>query len=186
MLQSPFYKLSKTSEKKLTTSSILLLIILFLVMHYFDSPLHNSISTSGIVSFELAKTLTKTEAILNSWNTISKTAAGMSLGFDFIFLVTYSLVFSLLIHKLNEYLWKGSKIHIIGTILIWCMFLAAFFDIIENIALIKLLLGDLQQTWSTISYYFASFKFSLLAIGILYILINFLLIIFKKIVGKYS
>ena len=81
--------------------------------------------------------------------------------FDFLFLLVYALFISILIHTLNERLWKHTKIYTIGVILIWCMFLAALFDMVENVALIKLLLGDLQQKWSSIAYYFAIFKFSL-------------------------
>jgi len=47
------------------------------------------------------------------------------------------------------------KLSKFGNLLIALIFIAAFFDCIENIALIKLLLGDLEQVWSSIAYYFA-------------------------------
>ena len=149
-------------------------------MRYLDSEIQNNETAQGIISFELAKDLSKSEAILNAWNMESKTAAGMSLGFDFLFLLVYSLFISILIDTLNERLWKHTKIYTIGVILIWCMFLAALFDMIENVALIKLLLGDLQQKWSSIAYYFAISKFSLLFIGILFIVLNSIISLFKK------
>ena len=67
---------------------------------------------------------------------------------------------------------------------IWSVLLAACFDVIENIALIKLLLGDLQQQWSSIAYYFAIIKFTLLAVGLLFILINSILLLVKKIITR--
>jgi hypothetical protein len=149
-------------------------------MRYFDAPLKNPVSPSGIVSFELAKDVSQSEAILASWDEIAKTAAGMSLGMDFLFLIVYSLFISLLIHALNERLWERTKMYKIGLVFIGGVFLAAFFDIIENIALIQLLLGDLQQKWSTIAYYFAILKFGLLALCVLYILINFVLLTVKN------
>ena len=149
-------------------------------MRYLDGEIQNNETAQGIISFELAKDLSKSEAILNAWNMESKTAAGMSLGFDFLFLLVYALFISILIHTLNERLWKHTKIYTIGVILIWCMFLAALFDMIENVALIKLLLGDLQQKWSSIAYYFAISKFSLLFIGILFIVLNSIISLFKK------
>jgi len=106
------------------------------------------------------------------------------MGFDFLFLIIYSLFISILIHLLNEKLWKKSKIHSIGVLLIWFIFLAALFDIIENIALIKLLLGDFQQKWSSIAYYFAVSKFTLLLFGILFIFISSIILCLKKINGK--
>ena len=149
-------------------------------MRYLDGEIQNNETAQGIISFELAKDLSKSEAILNAWNMESKTAAGMSLGFDFLFLLVYALFISILIHTLNERLWKHTKIYTIGVILIWCMFLAALFDMIENVALIKLLLGDLQQKWSSIAYYFAISKFFLLFIGILFIVLNSIILLFKK------
>ncbi len=184
MLASPFKSLSRKAEKKTSITLLVLIVILITVMRYFDAPLKNNISTSGIISFELAKDIDQSKAILNSWDAVSKTSAGMSMGLDFLFLIVYSLFISLLIHKLNVKLWKGSLIYNVGTLLILGVFLAAFFDVIENIALIKLLLGDLQQKWSSIAYYFAIAKFILLAIGILFILINSVQLIIKKIIVK--
>jgi len=184
MLQSPFIGLSKKVEKKITIILLISVVILISVMRFFDTQIQSNDNTNGIISFELAKNISKTETILDSWNILSKTSAGMSMGFDFLFLIVYALFISLLIHKLNERLWKHSKIYILGIILIWCVFLAAFFDIIENIALIKLLLGDLQQKWSSIAYYFAVSKFALLLFGILFIIINSIILLFKKIILK--
>lgn len=184
MLASPYKEISKKIEGKLTVTLLVSIIILMSAMRYFDAPLKNNICTSGIVSFELANDLETSIAILTSWDIVSKTSAGMSMGLDFLFIIVYSLFISILIHLVNEKLWKDSKIYFIGILLIYCIFLAAFFDIIENIALIKLLLGDLKQKWSSIAYYFAIVKFTLLAIGILFILISSVYLLFKKIIVK--
>ncbi len=186
MIQSPFYNLSKKAAKKLIIILSIFIVILIFIMHYLDTQIQNGNSNNGIISFELAKDLSKSISILNSWSLLSKISAGVSLGLDFLFLIIYSLFISLIIHKLNEKLWKYKKMYILGIILIWCMFLAAFFDIIENIALIKLLLGNLKQLWSSLSYYFSIAKFSLLAFGVSFIVVNLLFIIFKKIVSKLS
>jgi len=186
MIQSPFYNLSEKAEKKLTIILLVFITVLIFIMHYLDIQIQNGDNTKGIISFELAKDLSKSISILNSWNILSKISAGISLGLDFLFLIIYSLFISLIIHKLNEKLWKYKKMYTMGIVLIWCTFLAAFFDIIENIALIKLLLGNLKQLWSSLSYYFAVAKFSLLAFGISYIIVNLLFIILKKIVSKFS
>ncbi|MDP3360194.1 MAG: hypothetical protein Q8S41_12695 [Lutibacter sp.] len=180
MLISPFQNISKPSEKKLTIILLVSLIIMFLTMRYFDAPLKNTEAPSGIISFEFAKELSKSEAILNSWNTLAKTSAGMSMGFDFLFLIIYALFFALLIHKINERLWKGLKIHTVGVLLIWCIFLAAFFDMVENVALIKLLLGDLQQKWVSVAFYFAISKFFLLAIGFIFIIVSLIFLLLKN------
>ncbi|NHZ86574.1 MAG: hypothetical protein GWP19_11965, partial [Planctomycetia bacterium] len=59
-------------------------------------------------------------------------------------------------------------------------FVAALFDAIENIALIKLLLGSQNGIYSSIAYYFASIKFAIIAIGIIYIIIGLLTLLFHK------
>ena len=180
MFVSPFCKLTKGSEKRLTIVLLIAIVLIFTAMRYFDTPLKNPVSTSGIVSFELAKELSQSIAILTSWDALAKTSAGMSLGLDFLFLIVYSFFISLLIHRLNERLWKHSKMYNVGIVIIWCVFLAAFFDIVENTALIQLLLGDLQQKWSSIAYYFASLKFGLLALSIFFIIINLILLTVKN------
>lgn len=180
MFVSPFYKLTKGFEKKLIIVLIISLVVIFVGMRYFDAPLKNSVSTSGIISFEFAKELSQSIAILTSWDVLAKTSAGMSLGLDFLFLIVYSVFISLLIHKVNERLWNRSKIYNVGIVIIWCVFLAAFFDFIENIALIQLLLGDLQQYWSSLAFYSAFLKFGLLALSIFYIIVNLILLIIRN------
>jgi len=65
-------------------------------------------------------------------------------------------------------------------LLIWGVFLAALFDAIENIALLNLLSGNLNQVWSSMAYYFAVLKFSILAIVMVYILINLGVLLIRK------
>jgi hypothetical protein len=149
-------------------------------MRYFDAQIQHSGNSQGIISFEFAKDLSTSITILNSWDTLAKTAAGLSMGFDFLFLIVYALFISILIHQINNLLWKHSKFYTLGVTLIWGVFFAAFFDIIENFALIKLLLGDLQQQWSSIAYYSATTKFLLVGLGTLFVLSNSILLVFRK------
>ena len=158
----------------------ILLLIAIVVMRYFDSFLITEISPNGIVSFELAKELSGSKQIINSWDTIAKNAAGLSLGFDFLFLMIYSSFISMLIYNLNKRLFLKTSYHAWQFIIFLIPFIAAFFDIIENIALIKLLLGDLNQIWSSMAFYFALVKFGLLSLGIVYILTGGLILIFIK------
>ena len=100
--------------------------------------------------------------------------------FDFLFLVIYSLFLALITHRLNEKVWKKGKIYQFGILTCYLIFLAAFFDIIENIALMQLLKGDIQQIWSSIAYHFAVTKFGLLVFGLLFIVVSLIKLIFKK------
>jgi len=149
-------------------------------MRNFDAPLKNEICKNGIISFELAKDLDETIKILDSWDTNAKINVSLSLGFDFLFLLVYSSFIALLIYNINNLLWKNNSLFKFGKLLIFLIFIAAFFDIIENIALIKLLLGNFEQIWSSIAYYFATIKFTIILICIVYLFINGLLLLFKK------
>lgn len=172
------YLVRNKKGRKFLLVKLLILVILFaLVMRHFDSYLINDVSKNGIVSFELAKELSKSEDIINSWDTVSKYAAGMSMGFDFLFLIIYSSFIGLLIYNINQSLWKGQSFYAIGVIMIWSIYFAALFDIIENIALINLLLGDLNQIWSSIAYYFAMVKFVIILTCIIYIISNWLIML---------
>jgi len=180
MLQSPFSKLSRSSERNLTIGLLILLLVTISAMVFFDSFLKNELAENGIVSFELAKDLKASNLILNSWNEHAKIAASLSMGLDFLFLIIYASFIALLIHKLNERLWKNKPFYNVGIILVWAAFIMALSDAVENIALIRLLLGDMQQHWSSIAYYFAIIKFTILIIGMLYILLSFMYLLIKK------
>lgn len=170
-----------TSYNRSITILLLLAVLMnIVVMRIFDAPLKNELAKHGIVSFELAKDLHETTKILDSWDVHAKNSAALSLGFDFLFLLAYSSFIALLIFNINNRLWKNSSYYKIGRFLIIMVFIAAFFDIVENIALIKLLLGDLRQIWSSVAYFFASAKFGIITICILYVLCNGLFLLFKR------
>ena len=157
----------------------LLLVINILVMRNFDKPLKNEVCLYGITSFELAKDISKTKVIINSWSETDKISVSMSLGFDFLFILVYTSFITLMVYKINTKLWSGKSFYKVGKILIYATFIAGVFDIIENISLIKLLNGSTAQVYATTAYYFASIKFAILLIGIIYLIGNWVFSIFK-------
>jgi len=159
---------------------LVLLLISIAMMRYLDSFLITERSPNGIVSLELAKESYMANEMILAWDAIAKTAAGLSMGFDFLFLIIYASFISFLILIINKYLFLNSNKRSLGRVFVGLPFLAAFFDIIENIALIKLLLGDVQSKWSLIAYYAAVIKFGLLIIVIVYILIGGVILVYKK------
>ena len=169
----------KTHKTKVTILLLTLLILNIVVIRIFEAPIKNEVCKGGIVSFELAKDLSESVKILDSWDVNAKINMSLSLGFDFLFILVYSSFIALLIFNVNIKLWENKAFYIFGKLLIALIFMAALFDIIENIALIKLLLGNLQQTWSSIAYYFASAKFIIILICITYLLINWVLLLFN-------
>ena len=179
MLKSPFIK---TDKKRLKNRTIILFVLLVLgvaLMRYLDSFLINSVVTKGIVSFELAKDVSVSKNIINSWDAVATAAAGYSLIVDFLFLLIYSSFLALLIHHTNEKVWKNTTIYKIGVVLIYAQFVAAFFDAIENVALLQLF-KKTTQFWTSTAYYFASTKFVLIVLGIIFIVVSWFLKVFRK------
>jgi hypothetical protein len=156
-------------------------LIAFLSMRPFLEPLITPEAPSGIISFELAKTLEQSQAMLSSWNTNAKINAGLSFGIDFLFLFFYSFLFALICFSVAKKYKNNIKwFYKLGIYIAFLQFAAAIFDAIENIALIKLLLGSNNDIHSSIAYYFASVKFAIIAIGIIYIVIGLITSIFQK------
>lgn len=181
MFTSPFSKLNQKQEKKLTIFLVAFTLIFIVIMRYFDSFLTNTVASGGIVSFELTFDIDTANAILNSWDEQAKTAAGMSMGFDFIFPFLYGSLISLLVYKLNKSLWQERSFYSIGNTISWSLGIAIVCDLIENIGMIRMLLGDVSQFWVSISTYFALIKFLIILVGIAYILINSGVFLIKKV-----
>jgi len=159
---------------------LLLLLVAIAVMHYLDSFLITLSSPNGIVSFELAKESYVSVEMIDAWDVKAKVAAGLSLGFDFLFLLIYASFISLLIVKVNKLFFLKKNTGTLEKVIVILPFVAAFFDVIENILLIKLLLGDIQVQWSLMAYYAAMIKFGLLLIAIVYIIVGGVVLAFRK------
>lgn len=171
----------KLTYKQILIISGLFSAVMFITLGYFDIPLKTDAAPNGIISFEFAKNIDQAIAIVSSWDMTAKVYAGLSMGIDFLFLVVYGIFFATACYLIAQnYISKNNWIYKTGLLLAKLQFVAALFDAIENIALIKLLLGSNNSIYPLIAYYFASFKFAIIFIGILYIIIGLLTLPFKK------
>ena len=173
--------ISKLTYKQILIFSGILTIIIFFVLRYFGHPLITNNAPGGIISFELAKDINQSIAIISSWDLNAKVNAALSLGIDFLFLIVYSIFFATACYLVaQKFPNKNNWMYKIGLFLAKMQFIAALFDAFENIALIKLLHGSNINIFSLIAYYFASIKFMIIAIGIIYIIIGLLTSLFQK------
>jgi hypothetical protein len=179
MWNSPFSNLSQSQEKRFTYSLLIVTILVIVIMSSFDRYLTNEIC-GGIIDFEFSKDVETAQKYMDSWGDIGRNAAGLSLGLDFLFPLLYTTFIALLVHKLNVRLWSERSFFKVGLAIIWLQFLAGLFDYVENLGLIKLLLGATEPIWASLAYYFAAAKFLLVFVGIGYILINFGIFLVKK------
>jgi len=175
------YFLNNTKEKNKVLFIILVLCMLVSVfsMQYFDSFLKIDIAPNGIVSFELAKELSNSINIIENWKEKDVLiATGLSIGFDFLFIFTYTTFIALLLFLVS---YRNTKwIYFLGKVLISVILIAGFMDVIENISLINLLLGKQIQIWSSLAFYMAFSKFLFVFISVLFIVVVSFLNFSKK------
>ena len=156
-------------QPKTIIGVFLALFIVFLGMRAFDAPLKNEVSPGGIVSFEFAKELSRTVEIMESWDVHARTSAGMSMGLDFLFIILYTSFLILLLK------WTAKRSHVLNAMnspMQLLLLLAAFCDVVENMALIQLLRGHIDQIWSQTAYYMAFIKFGIIALVLVFLLIQ--------------
>ena len=123
-------------------------------MTVINMPLKNDVSPLGIISFELADDLNRSISILSSWEPDHKSHVAFSLGFDYFFIIFYSLFLSLSCFALSNKP-KGCGIRMAdayeGTFFGWLPIIAGIFDLIENYSLTRLLLGTHSETFSSMA-----------------------------------
>ncbi|MEO9473929.1 MAG: hypothetical protein ABJG41_00275 [Cyclobacteriaceae bacterium] len=167
-------------SKKTLIISFISLIISFMVMLTFDGYLKNEVAPNGIVSFELAQDLDQSKAIINSWNEQSKTAAGLSLGFDYLYMFIYGGFISLLLLRVKNHFQQKPFLRKTARLALMGVWVAVLFDAIENYALIRLILGDVREVWPSLAFYFASAKFIILLMAVVFFLIALPIVIFGR------
>jgi len=159
-------------NKTLFYSLLTALLLSFWLLRGVLSPLVNDVNKSGIIGFELAHHLEQSQTIMSSWDKSATKNATLSLYYDFAFLMAYSSFIALVIARIYSLFSPSSFVYKLGAILCVSAFLAGLMDIVENIALLRLLDGDLQQIWSSTAYYSAVVKFSLLGLCLLYVVLG--------------
>ena len=164
---------------------LILTLALVVVQQVLGGPLMTNAAPSGIVSFELAGSVSNAREMLESWGVTGRVYAGLSLGTDYLFLVAYSITISLgcvLISR--RFVQRSSFLSAIGIILAWAIFCAALFDSVENYALIQTLLGAEQSLWPALARMCAIPKFLIVGLGLLYVLLGAMAWLVAKSMGR--
>lgn len=139
------------------------------VMQIVGDPLINATAPSGIVTFELAGKVSKVHEILASWDNHEQLFAALGLGLDYVFMLLYSTTVGLACLWAGDILhWRGWPLAGIGVTLAWGQWAAALLDALENLALIKLLIGGAAAVWPEFARLCAIGKFALLFVGLVY------------------
>jgi hypothetical protein len=163
-MNHPLNFIPQNLRKSMFYVFLALTIAIFGIFRILDQPLRTAAAPNGIVSFELARTVAASQAMVDSWDANARLFAAFGLGFDFLFMPVYALALSLGLllaigEKKNWYaafaVWMG-----------WGVFAAAIFDSVENYALWHILIGGAISPYPAIAAWCATFKFTLLIVGL--------------------
>jgi hypothetical protein len=125
----------------------------------------------SIIDVEMMRTGVKAAETMAQLGPGGVDATQMSVFLDFPFLVFYALALSaacaVLAARAAEQ--RRTGLATAGRTIAWAAVVAATFDAIENIALLMVLDGHPDQPWPGIAFGFASAKFVLLAVVIVYL-----------------
>lgn len=145
-----------------------------MLLGHIGQPLKTGEAPRGIVSFELAFTATRSEAIVRSWNKVRKVAKN-SLLLDFVFIPLYSTTLALFCimaaHSFQRNNWSG--LSTVAVVIAWYQWVAGLLDMLENFALLRLLniKPPFPDTLPWLAGWCAFFKFSLITLALVCFLV---------------
>jgi hypothetical protein len=157
----------KLKSHRIATQTRLFWLFIFLTILWMM--LMRPYTPGNIIGFELAKTTKAVEHILSDWGQAGMQQAQTSIYLDFVFILLYctSIMLGCLVSATyadHEMLTRFSPYFAIA---IW---IAGFFDAMENVAMLKTL-ENVKQATISVAYYLASAKFMIVAFALLFILI---------------
>lgn len=142
------------------------------------------LSAGEIVQFEVAKTVSKAQSIIQEWKSTGKYDQGVkSTSLAYLFMVLYTLAIGLGCRFIsactgNEILTKG------GRGFAWLIIVATVCDIIENIAMSRTLSGHISHVNVLLAYNLARIKFSIVLVCLLFMLACALYWVIGKMAGE--
>ena len=170
-MRHPFDFIQQSKWTKIFFLLLGLSFLIIAVMQLTGALLITDAAPYGIISFELAGSVTKIEKILASWDTDTMVRAAFALGFDFLFIPVYVSTIVLLCGIIANALQKNKRpISSLGSFLAWGVIFAGLMDIVENVALVKIIFGTVASPWPEIALWSAILKFSLIIFGLVFII----------------
>ena len=159
-------------RRRLFWAFLALTVIATVILQMVDGPLKTSAAPQGIVSFELAGTPGQSARVLGSWNETARVYAGFSLGFDYLYMLAYTITVALATLWATDLFsgwWRRA-----GVWAAWGMGVVGLADASENYFLWHLLVGNGPDSFFAWARRAAILKFSLLGLGILLAVVAFL------------
>jgi hypothetical protein len=143
-------------------------LVLLAVLGVLDGELQDT-GGPGIIEFELAYTSDRAREILEQWGSDGRDAAYVSLILDYVYIVAWALFFSLACVAVAARQWRERWART-GVAVAWLALIAGVCDMVEDAALMATIASDGAQPWPLVGGLFATVKFALIAVAIVYIL----------------
>ena len=170
MTRGPFKWIDPRAQRPVLVGLTILLVACSAWLIYMDRALVTSAAPNGIISFELAGSLERSEAIMRSWSDHARSSALLIQGFDYLYLIVYPAWFSLAAISLGAVL--GRSWQSAGLLTGWLVLVAAPLDAVENYALIQQLLHGAAADQAQLALWCAMAKFALIAVSIGFLLLG--------------
>jgi hypothetical protein len=168
-MRHPFQAIPPEVRPKVFWPMLAITLFLLVLLNLEGKPMVTPAAPLGIVSYELAGSVSRAQQILASWDQRAQLSAAFSLGLDYVFMLAYSTTIGLACIWTADVLRRRSwPLAWVGAPLAWGQWLAAAFDATENIALVIILFGTVQAPWPEVARWCAIFKFSLIFLGLVY------------------
>ena len=142
----------------------------------------------SVVELEMMRTSAKATETVAQLGPQGVDAAQTALYLDFPYLVVYALLFSAACVVMASRADQRGRLRLAaaGRTLAWAAPVAAALDAVEDVALLVVLDGTVDQPWPGIAFGSASVKFALLAVVIVYLVIGLLLTLGRRVPAEES
>jgi hypothetical protein len=127
-----------------------------------------------IVEFEMMRTPVRASYLLAYLGEDWIAAARQQLYLDFGLLILYAVVLAAACTMLAARAGAGTWVGKLGPAMARLAVVAAACDAIENVALLVVLAGGTEQPWPGLASVFATVKFAVLAVVLMYLVVGFL------------
>ncbi|HWQ82985.1 MAG TPA: hypothetical protein VN363_00370, partial [Anaerolineales bacterium] len=170
LMPDPYASLPAAWRRKLMWISSGLSILILLIFNTFAAPLTTPAAPLGMISFQLAGTPQRLQALLASWDSAARQIAAFCLGLDYLFMPAYALAISLADRWVGEGLrQRGLPLAPAGIPLAWGVWLGALLDALENGLQAAMLFGSANPALPGITRVVAVVKFGLVFAGLGYV-----------------